>query len=729
MRCRPIELFKRSSESGIFAVENKPAFANFLETSAEPLSKLHVIGLTLLLVVVILFGAMVEFRGALTKTHMTDIGPYLRAAWSVRTGGDMYKITDDRGFHYVYPPVFAILMTPLADPPHGEDRKGYLPYEASVGIWYVITMALGLAGIAILARTVEDPFRNLAAGRGRRFSQRWWALRTAPMLILLPAIGRSQMRGQVGLLIVFFLCCVAASILKGRRFRAGLWLSAAICVKLIPAILLTFALWRRDWRMLSGSAAGLLVGLILVPLIVLGPGRTASSYKTFYKETVLAGINGEHRGSRGRELTGITSTDSNSPMVVLNNIMYPDRNSRPKVAHPGVRAAHWTIAFVLLAITLLASGWKGRWYSGRVDATISEVSFISAFIPLMFVTSPVFHPHYVSMAVPLVMILLVILWERYSYGNIPSRWKALFWFIAVSHLLSSVDRGPFLHFRDFGLVLLSTVTLWLATLTAIRQTALVPFISEIPMPKPSQINIEKVAVVLPAFNEREVIGRAVESAIEFSAHNPNYHFLFVDDGSTDGTFEVLKKSLGEHRTGNVSFTGYETNKGKGHAIRTGFEMMEADAYCFMDADMAYSTDYLKVIREKLEAADIVIGSRSLFARMRGELEIIRALLGTSLNWIVRSALGLPFRDTQAGMKGFRREAAKYLFRKSNVSGFSFDAEILFLARKRGFWVEEFEVRASSEHEYKGGWRLPSMSLAMFRDLLHIIWRNFKGLYD
>src|SRR5208337_3181210 len=106
--------------------------------------------------------------------------------------------------------------------------------------------------------------------------------------------------------------------------------------------------------------------------------------------------------------------------------------------------------------------------------------FFSAFIPLMFVTSPVFHPHYVSMAVPLVMVLLVILWERYSYGHIPARWKAVFWFIAVSHILTSIDTGPFLYLRDFGLVLLSTLTLWVATLVAIRQTALVPFVSETP---------------------------------------------------------------------------------------------------------------------------------------------------------------------------------------------------------------------------------------------------------
>lgn len=468
-------------------MEDKPAFAHCLKTSSEPLSKLHVVGLSVLLVVVILFGVSVEYRSAFAKKRMTDIGSYLRAAWTVRAGGNMYEVTDDPGWHYNYPPLFAILMTPLADPPHGEDRTGYLPYEVSVGIWYIVTMALVVAGIEILARAVEDPFRHLEAGRGRRFSQRWWALRIAPLLILTPAIGYAQSRGQVNLLVAFFLCCVAASILKGRRLRAGLWLSAAICVKLIPAFLLAFPLWRRDWRMLSGSAIGLLVGLILVPLVLLGPARTVSSYKTYYQETLIAGIKGDTEGSRGTELTGIKSTDSNSPMVVLHNLMYPDRHRRPNVAHPVVRAAHWTIAFITLAITLLASGWKGRWYSGKVDATVTEVSFFCAFIPLMFITSPVFHPHYVSMALPLVMVLLVILWERYSYGHIPPRWRALLWFIAVSSLLNAIDKGPFLYHRDFGLVLFSTVTLWVATLIAIRQTALVPFISEVPMPRSSRI--------------------------------------------------------------------------------------------------------------------------------------------------------------------------------------------------------------------------------------------------
>jgi hypothetical protein len=452
----------------------------FAGTSSKPLTRLHVTGLALLLALVILFGAWVEFRGALAHNRMTDIGAYLRAAWAVRTGGDLYAITDNRGWHYNYPPLFAILMTPFADPPQGIGRSGYLPYEVSVALWYVLTLTIGVAGVGMLARVIEYPPRNLLAGRGRRFSRQWWALRVIPLLILLPAIGRSQMRGQVGLLVAFLLCCMIASILKGKRFHAGLWLSGAICIKLIPVLLLVFPLWRRDWRMLSGSLLGLVIGLIIVPVITLGPQRTVDSYVSFYQGTLVAGIKGDTVGRVGGELTGITSTDSNSPMVVLHNIIYPERKHRPKVAHVGERMAHWVTAFVMMVITLIASGWKGRWCSGKIEATIKDAGFMAAFIPLMLVTSPVFHPHYVSMTVPLVMIVVVVIWEYYSYGSIPATWKAVFCFVAISHLLTSIDMGIFLYLRDFGLVLLSTITLWAASLAAIRQTSARPSITAIP---------------------------------------------------------------------------------------------------------------------------------------------------------------------------------------------------------------------------------------------------------
>jgi len=700
------------------------------DISSKPLTRLQITGLALLLTLIILFGAWVEYRGAFAHKRMNDIGPYLRSAWAVRTGGEIYAVTDDRGWHYVYPPLFAIMMTPFADPPQGIDRSGYLPYEVSVGIWYMLTLTIGVFGVGILARAIEDPYRNLIAGMGRRFSLQWWALRVIPLVILLPAIGRSQMRGQVGLLIAFFLCCMAASILKGKRFRAGIWLSWAICIQVIPVPLLVFPLWRRDWRMLWGSFLGLVIGLIIVPLIALGPQRTGDSYIAFYHSTLTAMIKGDIGGHTSGEFTGITKTDSNSPMVVLHNIIYPERKDRPNMTCAGVRIAHWVTALVMMAITLVASGWKGKWYSGKVDATVKDAAFMTVFIPLTLVASPVFHPHYVSMTIPLVMLLVVIVWECSSDGSIPAAWKAVFCFIAISHFLTSINRGLFLYLRDFGLVLLSTVALWAASLAAMRQTSGRPSIAAIQETQPAPIAINKVAVILPTFNEKRSIRQTVESVIKFSVKNPHYHFLFVDDGSHDGTSEMLQRIfLQGPKIRHVSFIRYEENKGKGHAIRTGFDMMDADAYCFMDADMAYSPNYLNIIEAKLKTSDIVIASRSISNRLLGEAGAIRIFLGTSFNHLTRLVLDLPFQDTQAGLKGFRRDAVKLIIPKSKVSRFSFDAELLFIARKHGLRVSKFHVSEHEAHSYKAGKKILTMSLSMFRDLILIRWRNLIGRYN
>lgn len=443
-------------------------------SASEPLKRSRKLGLYSFLLLLILFGAWVEIRGAYQHTRKTDAGVYLRAGWAARTGSDIYSISDDRGLHYVYPPLLALAMIPLADPPCGQSRAGYLPYEVSIGIWYVLTLMIGFSGGHILAKALEETSDDTIVQGQPPFCRRWWALRILPILILLPAIGRSQMRGQVGLLIAFLLCGTTASLLRGKRFRAGLWLAGAISVKMIPAFLLLLPLGRRDWKMLSGTAIGLMVGMILIPVCMMGPYRTMAAYESFYQEVLLPGISADTEGSRGKELTGITSTDSNAPMAVLHNIMYPRRENRPNLIATSVRIAHWIIAGLLTIITLYATGTKkaGRWFTGRIEATPTEAMSLGALLLVMFIASPVFHPHYVSMAIPLVTVMISVIWDRHSYTNFPIGWKLLFGFLILSHALTSIDRGLFFFLRDFGLVLLSTLLLWGGTIFLIYSNPL-----------------------------------------------------------------------------------------------------------------------------------------------------------------------------------------------------------------------------------------------------------------
>src|SRR5262249_31204322 len=84
----------------------------------EPLRRGEGVGLWLLLCVIFLFGVLVEYRSVFLQRRMTDLNCYLRAGWAVRQGGaDLYHTSDDNGWHYNYPPLYAILLAPLADPP------------------------------------------------------------------------------------------------------------------------------------------------------------------------------------------------------------------------------------------------------------------------------------------------------------------------------------------------------------------------------------------------------------------------------------------------------------------------------------------------------------------------------------------------------------------------------------------------------------------------------------
>src|SRR5262249_53476942 len=96
--------------------------------------------LAALATVLVGFGVVVEIRAAFLHQRMTDLGVFLRAAWAVRAGEDLYAVTDDKGLHYHYPPLFAILLTPFADPPAGVQVTGQVPFRVTVALWYLFSL-------------------------------------------------------------------------------------------------------------------------------------------------------------------------------------------------------------------------------------------------------------------------------------------------------------------------------------------------------------------------------------------------------------------------------------------------------------------------------------------------------------------------------------------------------------------------------------------------------------
>jgi alpha-1,2-mannosyltransferase len=426
------------------------------------LDRRHKLALAALFLVALAFAALVEKRSAFMQRRMTDAGVYFRAAWAVRSGDDLYAVEDDNNWHYNYPPLLAILMLPLADAPAGVARDGMLPYPVSVAIWLALNLLSAAVAVHWLARGIEENSDDPAVRGTPRGSRAWWGRRMLPALFCLPPIAHTLMRGQVNLLVLVILAGMLRSLAGRRSGQAGLWLAGAICIKIIPAFLLVFPLWRRDWRFLGGCAAGLVLGLGAVPLAAMGPERTLFCYKQLAAGVLLPGLTHEGDPTRAKELTDMNGTGSQSFIVVGHNLLNPDRNLRPAHAEPALRLAALGLAALMGLLTLGLA--RRRWLTA---ASVSDM-YVSwgALVLVMLFASPVSHMHYYALAVPLVMGLHER-WQATGWGF--GGWLALGACFYGAQLLPHIPAID--QLRDFGLPLSMGLALWTFAMVALARRA------------------------------------------------------------------------------------------------------------------------------------------------------------------------------------------------------------------------------------------------------------------
>jgi hypothetical protein len=413
----------------------------------------------------LVFGAAVELRSAFLSRRMGDLGVYLRAGWAVRSGADLYSVTDDNDWHYIYPPLFAILMAPLADPPRGVELLGAVPYAASVAIFYALNVVLLFAGVHAVASALESSSAFPAVRGQRRFGLRWWSLRIVPVLVCLPPIGHTLMRGQVNILLLALVCGFVAALLRGRQHLAGWFLAGAIVLKIFPAYLLLYPLWRRDGRCLAGCALGLVVGLFAIPVVTMGPARTLACYQSLTKGLILPAIGqgGDH--VLDDELIKATRNDSQSIQCVIHKTIYFDPVTRPELVTDGARRAHRLLGLALTLLTLAAAGWRRPVRGPAACLLVGALSF------LMMALSPVCHTHYFALSLPLVMGLLAADRERRGTAVPGVATLTLLALNLAGNVLPLLP--PFEVLKDTGVALYAGLLLWAGACLAIRRQAVV----------------------------------------------------------------------------------------------------------------------------------------------------------------------------------------------------------------------------------------------------------------
>jgi dolichyl-phosphate beta-glucosyltransferase len=238
-----------------------------------------------------------------------------------------------------------------------------------------------------------------------------------------------------------------------------------------------------------------------------------------------------------------------------------------------------------------------------------------------------------------------------------------------------------------------------------------------------------LSVVIPAYNEEKRLSPTLDAVVGF-LRAKKFGFaelIVVDDGSRDGTAVLVEKRAST--APEMRLVRNPGNRGKGYTVRHGVMEARGDWILYTDADLsAPIEEFDKLFDAAMRAgARVAIGSRALDRSLVGvHQSAFREFSGRAFNLVMRMVTGLPFRDTQCGFKLFERSAAREIFSRQELDGFSFDVEDLVIAKKLGIKAIEVPVVWNNVEGTKVGMLTGVQS---FVDLAGIRWRALTGRYS
>jgi len=240
------------------------------------------------------------------------------------------------------------------------------------------------------------------------------------------------------------------------------------------------------------------------------------------------------------------------------------------------------------------------------------------------------------------------------------------------------------------------------------------------------VNTPFLSIIIPAHNEAERLPASLQALRGFIDSLPfETEVIVVENNSSDATAEIVREWM---NTMPQLLLISLSQPGKGNAIRTGM-LAARGAYRFMaDADFSMPVEEInKFMPQAKPVAPVAIASREAPGAKRVGEPFYRHLIGRIYNFLVRLLVLPGLQDTQCGFKCFSAEAAEAIFPLQRLEGWSFDVEVLAIARQLGFEIAEVPIT----WQYQPGSRVHLLgdSLQMAKDLLTIRRGKKKGLYD
>lgn len=236
-----------------------------------------------------------------------------------------------------------------------------------------------------------------------------------------------------------------------------------------------------------------------------------------------------------------------------------------------------------------------------------------------------------------------------------------------------------------------------------------------------------LSVILPAYNEEARIMPSLEKRHDYlEKQNYSYEVLVVNDGSTDKTKELVQETIKDWP--HFKLIDNKVNKGKGGVVKQGMFKAEGKWRLFMDVDESVTINEIERLWPYTRDYQIIIGSRyTAGGKITKKQPLIRRIVSRGGNLLIQILIAWGIKDTQCGFKLFSAAAAKDIFPLQTMERWSFDMELIAIAKKHGYKIKEVPVIWQEQ----AGSRLRAVKAATrsLRDVFAIKWNLIRGRYN
>jgi dolichyl-phosphate beta-glucosyltransferase len=235
-----------------------------------------------------------------------------------------------------------------------------------------------------------------------------------------------------------------------------------------------------------------------------------------------------------------------------------------------------------------------------------------------------------------------------------------------------------------------------------------------------------LSIIIPAHNEEKRLPSTLEQIFAYlNDQSYSSEVIIVENGSSDGTLDVAQKFAASHSNLVVI---REEQSGKGNALRRGVLEAHGDYRFICDADLSMPVSELsKFLPPALHDFDLAVASREAKGSIRYNEPPYRHWGGRAINLVIRALILPGLHDTQCGFKCFRAETAEKLFRQQTLKGWSFDIELLYIARQKKMRIKEIPIQWYFGADSKVN--AVRDALRMIGDILRIHINSWRGRYD